>query len=407
MSDNTIFDVGIIGGGMAGVFAAYKLAKTSKDVKCIMFDIGRPQGKRRQQLCGWLGVLPNSDGKLYHSNVDDVAELVGSRKANTSFSFFKEVLRNVVDFKTIKDRPLNQSLEKRLKKLDYNIRLNNYSQIYPKDVHALSKFMVTDINATKNVLYSFDNEVLEVTKTKNLFTIQTERQEYKCRKIILCTGRAGWRWASKLYTNFGIVKDNSLSRFGVRVEMPAHNLKEFNRSGCTLSKAGQMEVGPFSWNGTIIPEDHEDLAISAFRSNENRWKTDKVSFQMISNIETENNGFQQTDRIGRLTFILTNDRILKEKVSTLLNDKSRISIIPEYQRIKEDLMELSQVIPDLTSKAYFHVPTLIPLPPRIQIAKNLSTEVDGMFVAGETAGKIGLLSAAMMGVIAATEIVKG
>ncbi len=108
----------------------------------------------------------------------------------------------------------------------------------------------------------------------------------------------------------------------------------------------------------------------------------------------------------KLIFILSNDRILKEKVSTILSDKSKISIIPEYEWIKKDIGELSEVIPDILTKAYFHVPTIIPLPPKINIGTNLETEVSGMFVAGENAGVVGIYAAACMGMIAADSACK-
>jgi uncharacterized FAD-dependent dehydrogenase len=76
----------------------------------------------------------------------------------------------------------------------------------------------------------------------------------------------------------------------------------------------------------------------------------------------------------------------------------------EYDWLKESLEEFSTIAPDLLTKASFHAPTIIPLPPKINIKENLSTEIDGLFVAGECAGKIGILSAAMMGIVAADSV---
>jgi uncharacterized FAD-dependent dehydrogenase len=156
----------------------------------------------------------------------------------------------------------------------------------------------------------------------------------------------------------------------------------------------------------VIPEDHVDLAISSFRSNENRWKTDKVSFNIIGDIVNKNVGMEQTDRIGKLTFVLANDRIVKEKISSFLNEKSTISVIPEYKSIKNNVQELSKIIPEIATKGYFYVPTIIPMAPQINIGTNMETEVEGLFVAGETAGIHGILSAATTGIIAANAMLK-
>lgn len=396
----TNYDIGIIGAGVAGAFATYKIAKEHKKAKVILFDLGRPPMKRRRQLEGWLGVLPNSDGKLYLNDEERVASLVGTRKASKSVEKVYQVLENVCDFKVTKDKSPSVAIDKRIKKNDYDVKLNDYIQLYPKDIHALSKFMADYIESVGNVTFSFDNEVASISKQKNMFTVTTSTQEFKCKKILIAVGRSGWRWAHEIYSKFGIIESNNVARYGIRIEMPGTCLKDFNKSNCTLTKGEGIEIGPFSWGGTVIPEDHVDLAISSFRSNENRWKTDKVSFAFIGNRPMPGNGAEQTDRIGKLTFILSNDRIVKEKVSTIIAGKSKISIIPEYDWLIEDLKHFVTVIPDLLTKAYFHVPTIVPMVPNINIGDNLETEVDGMFVAGESAGITGILSAATTGLYA-------
>jgi uncharacterized FAD-dependent dehydrogenase len=403
----TNYDVGIIGAGVAGAFATLKMAKDHKNAKTILFDLGRPPMKRRRQLEGWLGCLPNSDGKLYLSDLNKVADLAGLRKTKSSYTWFKKVLSNIEeDFKVTKDKAPSISVEKRIKKIGYDIHLNDYIQVYPKDIHALSKYMAETIEQNKNVTFSFDNEVKRIYKTKNMFTVVTEAQEYKCKKLIIAVGRSGWRWARELYGSLGIVDNNDIARFGIRIEMNSTHMKDFNKSNCTLLKGNDVEIGPLSWYGTVIPEDHVDVAISAFRSNENRWKSDKVSFSLIGNRPFPESGFEQTDRIGKLTFVLTNDRIIKERVSHILTGKSKISIIPEYNWLKETLEELALAVPEVLSKAYFHVPTINPMAPKINIGSNLETEIDGMFVAGESAGIHGILSAGLMGIVAADNACK-
>lgn len=397
---SNIYDIGIIGAGVAGSFAAYKIAKDHKNTKAILFDLGRGPAKRRRQIEGWLGCLPNSDGKFYLTDQSKVASLVGTRKAKSSLTWVSKLISNISDFKTIKDKSPSVSLEKKIKKAGYDVALNDHIQLYPKEIHALSKFMANYIESAGNVTFSFDNEVFSITKQKNMFTVTTETQEFKCKKILMAVGRSGWRWVNDVYSKFGIIENNDTARYGIRIEMPSSCLKDFNKSNCTLMKSKDLEIGPFSWFGTVIPEDHVDLAISAFRSNENRWKTDKVSFSFIGNRHMAGIGMEQTDRIGKLTFVLSNDRIVKEKVSTILSKKSKISIIPEYDWLVEDLKQLSLVIPDLLTKAYFHVPTIMPLAASINIGDNLESEVDGLFVAGESAGVTGLLSAACMGCLA-------
>jgi uncharacterized FAD-dependent dehydrogenase len=236
--------------------------------------------------------------------------------------------------------------------------------------------------------------------------VVTEEQEYKCKKLIIAVGRSGWRWARDLYKSLGIVDNNDTARFGIRIEMNSSHMKDFNKSNCTLIKGDELEIGPLSWYGTVIPEDHLDMAISAFRSNENRWKSDKVSFSLIGNRPFPDAGFEQTNRIGQLTFVLTNDRIIKERVAHIITGKSKISMIHEYDWLKNSLEELTSIMPEIITKAYYHAPTILPMAPKINIGSNLETEIDDMFVAGESAGIHGILSAGLMGIIAADNACK-
>ncbi|MGI0058971.1 MAG: hypothetical protein ACREBJ_04315, partial [Nitrosotalea sp.] len=337
----------------------------------------------------------------YQTNISRVADLTGLRRAKSAHTWFKHTLEQVDNYKIVKDRSPSAAMEKKIKKLEYEIALNDYVQIYPKEIHTLSKYMAEIIEQDKNITFNFDSEVIRIVKQKNMFIITTEDKEIFCKKIIIAVGRSGWRWANSLYSGFGIVDNNDVARFGIRIEASSSVMKDFNKSNCTLTKGNDLEIGPFSWYGTVIPEDHVDLAISAFRSNENRWKSDKVSFSLIGNRPFPATGFEQTDRIGKLTFVLANDRIVKERISAILTNNSRISIIPEYDWLKLVLTDLSIAIPEIATKAYFHVPTIVPFAPKINIGDNLETEVEGMFVAGESAGIHGILAAGIMGIAAA------
>lgn len=402
---NTQFDVGIIGSGVAGSFALQKILKQYKDVKVALFDAGRPPLKRRHQLYGFLGCLPGSDGKLYLNDLNTVNNIAGFKKTTDANKWVMDRLSYVADIKLIKDKRPSASLEKKLSKYGFDIELNNHYQLYPKDIHSYSRSIVSDLDKSKNVFTSFDNEVFKVLKHKNYFIVNTNAGDFHCKKILITVGRGGWRWVSELFSDFGIIENNDVARFGIRAEMPSSYLKDFNQSNCSLIH-NLVEVGPFSHSGTVIPEDHIDLAITSFRSNESRWHSDKVSFNIIAEKHFENEGYQQADRIGKLTFILGNDRVMKEKISTLMSKKSKISVIPEYGWLLSEIEEINQIIPELINKGSFYAPTLMPLAPQIKLGKNFATVVDGLFVAGETSGVRGILGAAVSGCIAIDGLVK-
>ena len=396
------FDFAILGTGCAGAFSALKITKDYANSKVLLIDVGAAFSKRKKQMIGWLGCLPSSDGKLYLNDIHSAGKLIGNEQSEKYYYYIKDFLGSFGNFPIVKDKNVSSAVNKKIEKNNFSIQLNDYIQLIPKDIHILSKQISKLLTSNKNFHYSFNNEIYQIRRDaeQNGFIISTYYEEFFCKKLIFSVGRSGWRYAAKVYKDFGIIESNDNARFGIRVEMNTQNLKEFNKSNCFLKK-DNLEVGPFCWNGTVIPEDHEDIAICAFRSNENRWKSDKVSFNVISNIHCEKNGFEQTDRIGKLTFILTNDRLIKEKVSTILSEKSKISVIPEYDWLKNSIREISNIIPDLGNKAYFHIPTIMPLVPKVKLGNNLSTEINGMYCAGESAGVSGILSGMILGLAAA------
>jgi len=417
--NENLHDVAIIGAGVGGALAAYKLSKDQPEAKVIVFDFGRPFGKRRRQLEGWLGCLPNSDGKFYLNDSDDLN--LTKTKINSSEKYLTKLLSQVMDVKEELNSPLSKSMMTKLSKNNYNVHGisangSKFIQMIPKEIHLLSKYMVKDFDKS-NLSFVFDNEVVSIDKQSDHFTISTEYHIFKAKKIIFGVGRSGWRFANKIFNHFGLIKENNTAKFGVKIEMPEKNMpKGFNKSSCFLSKQkkewednynlSSIDIGRFNWNGQVIPEDHYDLIITGFRSNENRWKTDNVSFDVIGNMKFENNGFEQTDRIGKLSMILANDRALKEKISSLFAKKSKISVMKEYDWLIPVITDLSEIIPDMENGANIHLPTLITSPGKINVSKKLETDLKDFYCIGESAGYSGLLNAAVTGLAAADYVME-
>lgn len=394
------FDICIIGAGIAGTFAAYRIAEKHKDQKTILIDVGKPPMKRRRQLEGFLGCFPTGDGKIYPDDLDLVKTLADGRRANPAYNWVFSKFKEVNSMRLTKTNKLSKNCKNRINNNNYDFNYHDYYQWMPKSVHDLSKIISAKLENSDNITFSFDNFVNSIKKNKDTFVLDTSNGSVLSRKIIICVGRSGWRWATNLYDDLGIISNDDYARFGVRLEVPSKLLSEFNKSHISLFKE-DIEIGPLSWNGTVIQEDHSDLVISTFRSNEPRWKTNKVSFSLMKKVFFDDQGSVQADRIGKLSFVLFNDRVSREKVSLFMKNKSQLNYIPEYNWLKEELLSLENLIPGIVRRGYFHVPEINPKPAEIHIGSNLETEIDGMFVAGESAGIKGIAAAATMGVISA------
>ena len=395
------FDIGIIGCGIAGTFAALKISEKHPEAKIILFDIGRPPAKRRRPLEGFLGCFPTGNGRIYPNNLDDL-QFIDGRKVHAANQWALDYFKKVNPMKLIKDRNPHKSLENTIQELGFTTTLNDYYQWKPEHVHKLSRIVTKSLEDAPNVFFSFDNEVKNIIKEKDSFKVISEGGDIECSKIILCAGRSGWRWVSDLYKQFGITTEDKYAKYGVRIEMPAQKAKDLNKSHCTLSK-NDIELGPFYWNGSIIPEDHADVVLSSFRSNEDRWRSEKLSFSLLKTIEC-GDGVKQTDRIGKLTYLLYNDRVNKEKFKTFMKGNSIISILPEYLWLKEYAEELTKLFPDVYNYGSMYLPHIYPMASKISLDKQMQTAIGGLYVAGESANIKGILGAAVSGCIVANEI---
>jgi hypothetical protein len=397
-----IYDVGIIGAGVAGCFAA--LRASEYEGKFILFELGRPPIKRRRQLEGWLGCLPGSDGKFYLNDKDKVKPFVDGRKSRHVYDWILSNLESSGPLKLTSNKLPTNNFIKKAESLGYQLNSSDFFQWKPENIHKFSKYISNIIEDKVDLV--FDNEAYHILKKKNYFQVITESGDYYCNKLLLCVGRGGWRWANKIFKDFGLLVKDDTVRVGIRVEIAAQYVKDLNKSHCSLS-GNNLEIGPFCWNGTVIPEDHADLAISSFRSNENRWHTDKVSFNLMSNKYISTSGVDETERLAKLAFLLFNDRVGRDKIKSLLRKESPISALKEYDWLEDAINNVNNIITSTVNRGYYYSPSIITHSGEININYDFETDVKGLFVAGESAGIFGLLAAALSGTIAFEGAING
>ncbi len=399
-----LFDVVIIGAGVAGSVAAYRLKKANEKIKLAIVDVGRPPLKRRRQIEGWLGCLPNSDGKLYTQDLNNLSKFLSKETIDNNFNYYKSLFPESTNFSLTKTKKVSRSLSKELANLNYSIEYSDYYQIFPKDIHQLSKKMSSYVDDTKNTEYFFDVEVLGVEKEGSDFVVKAEDLDIKAKKVIFTPGRSGWRFSKSVYDFFKLEQKNDYSHYGVRAEIDISSLKEFNKSICKL-ESNDYTLGRFCWNGTTIQEDHIDIAISSFRSNEKRWESNKVSFDILKKVHNPNKGLEESERISKLSFLLANDRVLKEKSTMILSEKAKISPLKEFSWLPNKLKELDNIMPGFSQNANIYYPSILALAPAINIKPNFETDIAGLYTAGENLGEYGILFAAISGIACADAVV--
>jgi hypothetical protein len=408
----TTWDIGIIGGGVSGVFAALRLAEKHKNLKVVVFEFGPPPPnclrqdpihvkRRRRQLEGYLGCFPTGDGKIYlEEDTNKVLEVADGRRVRGAKDWLVEQLNEASALGSIKNKHPSAVIKKIISDNGFDLTVHAYDQWNPDQIHQLSKYSSEKIEAAGNVLLNFDTEVFDFLKQDKKFIVNTSHGDFSCKKLILGVGRSGWRWSNNVYKNLGILQTDNVARYGIRVEMPSSALKEFHKSHCSLKK-DDIDIGPLQWSGSIIQEDHDDMTVAAFRSNEDRWKSDKVFFSVQKSIEVKSDPCDYVNRIARLSHLLSGDRVGREKIKSFIHGLGDLAEMPEYSWISGALKTLEPILPNIINRGYFHVPDIDTNVSKINIANNLETEVDGLFVAGECAGIKGIAAAGIMGIVAA------
>jgi hypothetical protein len=410
----TRYDLAIIGGGVAGAFGAMNIASHSSKLKTVLFEYGPPppnclrqdplnMKRRRRQLEGWFGCFPTGDGKLYfEEDFEKIKKKVHKtdEELKNSKKFVQDLFSEFNNTPFICTKIPNTNILDKIKEHNFDFIPHTYQQWFPDQIHALTRSFVEKIE--KRVHLKFDTEVFSILKKDNVFRVLTSDGEYSCKNILLATGRSGWRWIQSLYKDFDILSDkkNNYSTYGFRIEVPASIMSDFNESHCSLKNKG-LKIGPLNWYGTVIQEDHVNMTIAAFRSNEKRWETEKVSFSLRGRIKNPANGWQESARLAEISYVLAEQRVGKEKIKQFLKGSSQNSYIQEYDWMKDEIPVLDDIIPGLIDKGSFHVPDIEINHPSVEISTNFQTDLKGLFVAGENCGFRGISSAAFSGVLAA------
>lgn len=396
-----MFDLAIIGAGVAGAFAATRMAEQYKG-NVILIDAGRPPGKRRHQIEGWMGCLPSGDGKLSLNDVNHF-DFIDGRRLRGANNYVMKWVESTGSSKVIKNKLPSITTQKNIANKGFSLSVSDYIQWTPEAIHKLSKNMATIVE--ENLTLCFDKKVTSIIKDTH-YKIELDNKEIiEAQNVLLCIGRRGWRQSVQLLKSLGVEFDDSNCKIGIKAELPIQSLKDFNKSHCSLLR-DDLEIGPFCWGGSIIPEDHIDLVITSYRSNEDRWKTDKVSFSILKKIKFDTDATKKADRLAQLAFILANDRVTRERIKPIMNNDYSLNVLEEFSFLKETIKEVSLLIPDLISKGYYHIPTVYAVPPKVPVDKNLMTNIEGLYVAGESLGITGIMAAAMSGTLAVDGVFK-
>lgn len=232
------YDIVIVGAGPGGIFAAYELVNSDKNLKIAIFEAGHPLDKRKcpidgdkikscincktcSIMSGFGGAGAFSDGKynitndfggtLYeHIGREKALELMeyvdainmkyggeGTRMYSTAGTAFKKIcMQNGLQLLDASVRHLGTDI-------NYKVLENLYNFLKDK------------------VTFYFDTPVEKVAKDVNGYKITAADEEYLCTDCIVSVGRSGSKWVERVCEELDIPTLSNRVDIGVRVELPA------------------------------------------------------------------------------------------------------------------------------------------------------------------------------------------
>jgi len=450
-------EVVIVGGGPAGLFAAYEIISRSEGrVGVTIIDKGPRASERRCPLTqaggkclfcrpclvlhgiGGAGALSSFLINLRPDIGGELHELVGSWEE--AEELIKYVDSIIVRFGApervyIPDPRMVESLERKAIKAGATfISIPQRHVGSEKAIEVLENF--TKYLEEGGVKILTRAEVISITNGGSKFILKTSLGDVECRYLILATGRSGAEWFSHITRKLGITVIPGPLDVGVRVEVHSVIMDEVTRvvrdpKIIMYTKAFDDKVRTFCTNpgGFVLKEVYDDGTVGVNGESYNSRRSNNTNFALLSTVRLTNpleDTVEYGKSIARLATKLgggkpliqrfsdlesgrrsTWDRINRSSIRPTLKDVTPgdISMALPYRvitNIIEGLHRLDDILPGVaSSQTLIYAPEIKYYSVRAVVNKYLETSVENIFVAGDGAGlSRGINVAAATGVLA-------
>lgn len=363
------FDTVIIGGGIGGLMAAYRLRLNSPDMTIAVTERGNelekrvcPAGKNNTcvhcKICsitsGYAGAGAFSDGKFNLGTAygGTLGEELGDDLANLYIDEVDKILNKYCTsgvpqvFKSNDDLQL-KCIQNNLRLLDMNVKHlgtdNNYITM---------QNLIEAIKASGTELYSF-YDCVNVEKNNGGYILNyTNGEVFEAKNIIIATGRSGANFVSGFCKSNDVKMRSNHIDIGVRVEMKDIIWREFSSKIYepkilykTKTFEDRCRMFCFNQGGLVSAENnHGIITANGHSYAQKEKKTDNCNFAILSSIrftEPFNQPTEYAENISRLANMIGKGNVLVQRFGDLIRGR----------RTNEHRLSQNTVIPTLKATA--------------------------------------------------------
>jgi hypothetical protein len=440
------YEVIIVGGGPAGIFAALTLSELGID-RIILLEEGkdiktRQRGNSKDILHGWGGAGAFSDGKLTLSTEvgGHLEEFTGNKSLyQLLLSTDKIYVDHGAPDRLFGDlSPEVEALADRARQADLELMPTRIRHMGTENCRNVLSNMYNTLSDQIQIKTRCRVDKLLVKNKKISGVKLNNGRILHGRFVIAAPGRAGAEWMKEEAESLSLKTSSSPVDIGIRVELPATILRAitdttYESKLVYYSKTFDDKVRTFCMNpyGEVVNEENDGIITVNGHSYATK-KSENTNFAiLVSSAFTE--PFDDPIAYGlyiarlanligggtivqRLGDLLAGRRSTKSRIDRCLTNPTLgnatpgdLSYVLPYRHlvnITEMLKAMDRLAPGVNSRHTLLYGVEVKLySNRIELSKNLETAVANLFAVGDGAGITrGLLQASASGILAARAI---